>query len=193
MCSVAKSCLILCDPMDCSQPGSSDHGILQERILEWVAMPSSRGLPNLGIKPRSPTLQVDFLPTEPAGKPKNTRVCSLSLLQGNFSTQELNLGLLLAGGFLTSWAACSIQFSHSVMSKYLWPHGLQHIRLLCLVPTPGACSNSCFHWVGDDIQPSHPLSSPFPPAFSLSQNQGLFQWVSSSHQVAKVLELQLQH
>ena len=45
---------------------------------------------------------------------------------------------------------------------------------------------------GDTIQPSHPLSSPSPPAFNLSQHQGLFQWVSSSHQMAKVLELQLQ-
>ena len=48
------------------------------------------------------------------------------------------------------------------------------------------------HWVGDAIQPSHPLSSPS-PAFNLSQHQGLFKWVSSSHQVVKVLELQLQH
>ena len=48
-------------------------------------------------------------------------------------------------------------------------------------------------WVGDAIQPSHPLLSPSPPSFTLSQHQGLFQWVSSSHQVAKVLELQLQH
>ena len=47
--------------------------------------------------------------------------------------------------------------------------------------------------VGDAIQPSHPLSSPSPPALNLSQHQGLFQWVSSLHQVAKVLELQLQH
>ena len=47
------------------------------------------------------------------------------------------------------------------------------------------------HWVGDAIQPSHLLSSPFPPAFNLSQHQGLFHWVSSSHQVAKVLEFQL--
>ena len=45
----------------------------------------------------------------------------------------------------------------------------------------------------DAIQPSHPLSPPSPPAFNLSQHQGLFQWVSSLHQVAKVLELQLQH
>ena len=49
------------------------------------------------------------------------------------------------------------------------------------------------HWVGDAIQPSHPLSSPSPPSFNLSQHQGLFQWVSSSQQVAKVLEFQLQH
>ena len=49
------------------------------------------------------------------------------------------------------------------------------------------------HWVGDDIQPSHPLSYPSPPAFNLSQHQGLFQWVNSLHQVAKVLELQIQH
>ena len=49
------------------------------------------------------------------------------------------------------------------------------------------------HWVGDAIQPSHPLSSPSPPVFNLSQHQGLFKWVSSSHQVAKVLEFQLQH
>ena len=49
------------------------------------------------------------------------------------------------------------------------------------------------HWVGDAIQLSHPLSSPSPPAFSLSQHQGFFQWVSSSHQMARVLEFQLQH
>ena len=49
------------------------------------------------------------------------------------------------------------------------------------------------HWVGDAIQSSHPLSSPSPPTFNLFQHQGLFKWVSSSHQVAKVLEFQLQH
>ena len=49
------------------------------------------------------------------------------------------------------------------------------------------------HQVGDAIQPSHPLSSPSPPAFNLSQHQGLFQWISSLNQVAKVLEFQLQH
>ena len=67
--------------------------------------------------------------------------------------------------------------------------------------TPGLCvhhqlpesTQTHVHWVGDAIQPFHPLSSPSPPAFNLSQHQGLFQWVSSSHQVAKVLEFQLQH
>ena len=48
------------------------------------------------------------------------------------------------------------------------------------------------HWIGDTIQPSHPLSSPSPSAFNLSQYKDLFQWDSSSHQVAKVLEFQLQ-
>ena len=48
-------------------------------------------------------------------------------------------------------------------------------------------------WISDTIQPSHPLSSLSPPAFNLSQHQGLFKWVSSLHQVAQVLELQLQH
>ena len=49
------------------------------------------------------------------------------------------------------------------------------------------------HWVGDAVQPSYPLSSPSPPAFNLSQHQGLLKWVSSLHQVAKVLEFKLQH
>ena len=78
------------------------------------------------------------------------------------------------------------------MSDSLRPHGLQHARPPCPSPTPGACSNSrsSSQWA---IQPSYPLSSPSPPAFNLSQHQGLFQWVSSPHQVVKVLELQLQH
>ena len=65
----AQSCSTLCDPMDCSPPGSSVHEILQARILEWVAMPSSRDLPDPGIEPRSPALQADSLLSEPPGKP----------------------------------------------------------------------------------------------------------------------------
>ena len=54
-------------------------------------------------------------------------------------------------------------------------------------------TQNCVHWASDAIQPSHPLSFPSPPAFNLFQHQSLFHWVSSSHQVAKVLEFQLQH
>ena len=143
------------------------------------------------------------------------------------------------------------------MSDSLSPHGLQHTRLPCPSPSPGACSNSCLlsrwchptisysvdpfssclqsfpasvqfslvsqscptlcdpmncsmpglsghhqlseftqthvHRVGDAIQPSHSLFSPSPPAPNPSQHQSLFQWVNSSHEVAKVLEFQLQH
>ena len=73
--SVAQSCLTLCNPMDCSPPGSSVHGILQARIPEWVAMPSSRGSsrpedpPDPGMEPGSPALQADSLPSEPPGIP----------------------------------------------------------------------------------------------------------------------------
>ena len=71
------------------------HGILQARILEWVAFPYSRDLPNPGIEPRlNPILQVDSLPVEPQEMPKNTGVGSLSFLQGIFLTQESNRGLL---------------------------------------------------------------------------------------------------
>ena len=70
------------------------HGILQARILEWVAFPFPGDLPNPGNEPRSPTLQADSLTAEPPGEPKNTGVGSLSLLQQIFPTQELNWSLL---------------------------------------------------------------------------------------------------
>ena len=86
----------------------------------------------------------------------------------------------------------SVQFSRSVVSDSLGPHGLQHARPPCPSSTPGVCSNSCplSQWC---IQPSHPLLPPSPPSLSLFQHQHLFKWVSSSHQVAKILEFQLQH
>ena len=68
------------------------------------------------------------------------------------------------------------------MSDSLQSRALQHARLPCPSPSPGIFS---VHWVADAIQPSHPLSSPSPPAFNLSQHQGLFQLVSSFHQVPK--------
>ena len=96
----------------------------------------------------------------------------------------------------------SVQFSHSIVSDSLRPHGLQHARRPCPLPTPGVYPNSsplsrwCHPTISSTvvpIQPSHPLSSASPPRFNLSQLQSLFKWVSSLHQVAKVLEFQLQH
>ena len=89
-----------------------------------------------------------------------------------------------------------LSFSPSVMPNALWPHGPQHAvqetRLPCPSLSPRACSNSCplSCWCPPTI-----LSSvvPFSSCLYLSQHQGLFQWVCSSHQVAEVLELQLQH
>ena len=82
-------------------------------------------------------------------------------------------------------------FSCSFVSDSLQPHWLQHARPPC--PSP---MQTHVHRVGDAIQPSHPLPSSFPPAFYPSQHQGLlglFQWVGSLCQVAKVLEHQFQH
>ena len=70
MCVHAQSlsCLTLCDIMDYSPPGSSVRGISQARIVEWVAIPFSKGSSHPKVKPRSATLQVDSLPSEPPGK-----------------------------------------------------------------------------------------------------------------------------
>ena len=87
---------------------------------------------------------------------------------------------------------CSVQFSPSVVSDSLWPHESQHARPPCPSQTPGVYSTHA-HRVGDAIQPSYPLSSPSPPVLNPSQHQGLFQWVSSWHEVATVLEFQFQH
>jgi len=81
-------------------------------------------------------------------------------------------------------------FSCSVMSNSLWLHGLQRTRLPCPSLSPGVYSNSC-PLSHDAFQPSHALLPPSPPALNLPQHQGQFQWVVSSHQVAKVSELQL--
>ena len=87
---VAQPCPTLCDPMD----GLHSHGILQARICEWVVFPFSRG----SFQPRGQTqvscIAGGFFTSWPQGKPKNTGVGSLSLLQLIFLTQELNQGLL---------------------------------------------------------------------------------------------------
>ena len=125
--------------------------------------------------------------------------------------QRWNLRLLHRQGGLNPWAAREV--------RVIWLLGLPLAALSSVLPFSSvaqSCPTLCnpmnrsmpglpvhhqlpestqthVHRVSDAIQPSHPLSSPSPPSFNLSQHQGLFQRVSSSHQVAKVLEFQLQH
>ena len=85
---VTQSCPTLCNPTDYTV-----HGILQARILEWIAFPVSWRSSQPRDQPRSPTLQADSLPAEPQRKPKSTGVGSLSILQQIFLTQESNPAL----------------------------------------------------------------------------------------------------
>ena len=123
----------LCDPMDCSLPGSSVHGLLQARILEWVAFPFSRGSSQPGIEPRSPTLQANFLPSELPGKPKYTGVGSLTLLQGIFLTQESNQRHLHYRQILYH-----LSYQRSPASHYLSIYTRQYIHVY-------GSKQSCFH------------------------------------------------
>ena len=85
---VTKSCLTLCDPMDYSLPGFSVHGILQARTLEWVAVPSSRDLPDPGIEPMTPVapaLQADSLPLTHQGS-LDTCICTAESLHCSSET-----------------------------------------------------------------------------------------------------------
>ena len=102
----------------------------------------------------------------------------------------------LAGRFLTTsttWANTLFQFSSVAQScatlRDLMDHSTSGLLVHHQLPES---TQTHLHWVSDAIQTSHPLLSPSPPAFNLSQHQGLFKWVSSSHQVAKVLEFQIQ-
>ena len=186
----------LWDPTYCSPPGSSIHGVLPARTLDWVAMPSSKAFSQPGD-----LIQVFFI----AGRFFTiwaTREVQLLL---GWYLLDTHVGHPLLSGHMSSgkslhWgykslAHCWVQFSRSVVSNFLqphaWTHGLQHTRLPCPSPTPRAYSNSC-PLSRLAIQPSHPLLSPS-PTFNLSQHQGLFPWVTSLYQVAKVLEFQLQH
>ena len=112
---------------------------------------------------------------------------SVSSLIQHFFNSDLWLGVSPPAG---QAGFSSGQFTCSVTSDSLQPHVPQHDRPPCPSPTPGVYSILCplSRWCHPTI-----MLSPSPPAFNLSQHQGLFQWVSSSHQVAKVLEFQLQH
>jgi len=145
----------------------------------------------------------EFFTTQATRKPKNTGVGSLSLRLGIFPTQKSNRGLLHCRQILYQ---LSYQGSpkRELFSSVQFNSVAQSCPTLCNsmdCSTPGLIvhyqlpefTQTHVHWVSDAIQPIYPLSSPSHPALYLSQHQGLFQWVSSSQQVAKVLEFQLQH
>ena len=125
------------------------------------------------------------------------------------NTNPLDLTLPLLGILLHKSTKIHIRTPHRIISKSkILESCLSSVAQSCLTlcnpmdcSTPGLpvhrqlleLAQTHVHRVSDAIQPSHLLLSPSPPAFNLSQHQGFFQWVSSSHQVAKALELQLQH
>ena len=180
--------------MNRSLTGSSICKVFQARI---VAISSSGDLPDPGIEPTSPVspkLQMDST-TEPLGKPLKY-LFHITLTSCLWSTYTPLLLLLLLLFPLYSWGHWGKKFQFSSITQsclnfcdpmdYSIPGFPVHYQLLKLAQTH-------VHQVSDTIQPSHPLSSRSPPAFNLSQHQGLYQWVSSSHQAAQVLEFQLQH
>ena len=108
-CAWSLSHVTLCNPMDCSPPGTPIHGNSPVQNTGVGCHALLQGI-FPGIKPRSPALQVDSLPSEPLGKPMNTGVGSLSLFQGILLTQASNQGLLYCKWILYQ-LGCSDQFS----------------------------------------------------------------------------------
>ena len=106
--SETQSCPTLCDPTDYTV-----HGILQARILEWVAFPFSRGSSQPRDQPRSPALQADSLPAAPPGKPKNTGVGTYPISRGSFWPRNRTRVSCIAGGFFTNWAMREAQMNTS--------------------------------------------------------------------------------
>ena len=161
---------------------------------------------NSGIKPRSTTWQVDSLPTLfNISNSSGCMVLSYYSLKFFFNFNWRIIALQYCVGFCctTMWiscvcvcvcvcecVSCSVQFSHSVVSDSLWPHESQHSRPPCPSPTPRVHSNSCpsSRWCHPDIS-----SSVVPLSSCPQSSQGLFQWVNSLHEMAKVLQFQLQH
>ena len=139
----------------------------RQECWSGLPFPSPGDLPDLGIKPSSPALACRFFTTKPPEKPL---ICTLFVYIYMHQFSSVAQSCL----FATPWAAAH-QASLSITNSRRLP------------------KQTHVHWVSDAIQPSHPLSSPSPPALNFSQHQGLFKWVSSSPQVAKVLAFQLQH
>ena len=189
-----QSCPTLCDPIDSSPPGSSVPGILQAKILEWVAISFSNACMH------AKSLQLCLILCDPMD---STHQAPPSMGFSRYTGVGCHFLSIVKPYLLAkmTWSSvCSApptgqcirsdQISRSVVSDSLRPHESQHARPPCPSPVPGVHSDSrpSSQWCHPAI---HPLSSPSPLAPNPSQHQSLFQWVNSSHEVAKVLEFQL--
>ena len=143
---VARSCLTLCDPMNCSLLGSTVHGVFQARVLEWIAISFS----GVSSWPRDPTLGscVSCIAGELSTCWATGEAISWPYVRVYFWTCE-SFPLICVSIFtpvsycFDHYVVVLVQFSLSVMSDSLWPHGLQHVRPPCPSLTPKACSDSC--------------------------------------------------
>ena len=189
---------LFCNPIDSSLPGFSLHGISQAAYWSGLPFPTP-SLITREIQIKS-TMRYHLMTLRMAVIRK-ARIISAGepWRKGNSHTWLVGMWIDSATKKTSKKIPCSVflfffsvQFSSTVVSDSLRPHESQHARHPCSSQLLES-TQTHVHWVGDAIRPSHPLSSTSPPALNLSQHQGLFQWVSSSHQVAKVLEFQLQH
>ena len=111
--------------MDCSPPGYSVCGISQAIMLEWVAIPSPGYLPNPGIEPRSPALQVDSLPSEPTGKPTSGQETFPVVVKSPLGAQAILLS--------TQKSQSLLLFSTFEVTMYLWDVGVQRFPWKVLI------------------------------------------------------------
>ena len=177
-----QSCPTLCDPIDSGPPGSAAPGIPQARTLEWVAISFSNAW-KWTVKVKSLSC-VRLLATPWTA----SHQASLSM---EFSRQEYWSGVP-SPGMVSILVSFSVQFS-SVAQSCLTLCDPMNCSMagLPVYHQLAEFTQAHVHRVNNAIQPSHPLLSPSPPAPNPSQHQSLFQWVSSSHEVAKGLEFQL--
>ena len=166
-----------CNPVDCSRQAPLSMGFSRQKYWSVLPFPPPGHLPNPGIKPASPVLTGRFFTTTPLENPKccfhwgkKWWLCEMMKVFHNVCCCSV------AQSCLTLWDAMDCSTPGFPVLHYLQEFAQTHV-----------------HWVSDAIQPSYPLSPPSPPALNLFPHQGLFQWLGSSHQGAKVLEFQLQH